>query len=420
MSQYPSGQHPSASSSELPSGTSTPLPSSSDGPSARRDPQSADLWPFDDSPPPPPPRRGRLGWLVVVVVVVVVGLIGGGMAIAWANFEPQIRELLGWQLPDDYEGDGHGEAYVTIADGDLGTDVAATLQDAGVILSADSFSEMLFGLDPEPIFTPGTYRVKLEMSNEAALAAITDEQNRAEFTVTIPEGRSYENVLALISESTGIPLRKLEKAAADPTDFGIPPGPSAPGYPQTVEGYLFPATYRFPPDVTAESAIRTLVDRMFQALAEHEIRKRDWHDTITLASVIQRESSGRTKDYYKISRVFTNRLETPGWLLESDATVAYGTGNYDSPFTTSEERADASNPYNTYANPGLPINPIGAPGDVALDAAVHPADGPWFYFVTVNFVTGETVFSETLEEHNAAVARLYEWCAQPENEELCS
>ena len=58
----------------------------------------------------------------------------------------------------------------------------------------------------------------------------------------------------------------------------------------------------------------------------------------------------------------------------------------------------------------LPIGPIGAAGDLAIDAALHPADGPWFYFVPVNLDTGETVFSVTLAEHNAAVRQLQEWC----------
>jgi UPF0755 protein len=71
--------------------------------------------------------------------------------------------------------------------------------------------------------------------------------------------------------------------------------------------------------------------------------------------------------------------------------------------TTAEERADAENPYNTYVHLGLPVGPIGAPGDVAIQAALSPTEGDWLYFVTVNPETGETVFSETLAEHNVAV-----------------
>ena len=77
--------------------------------------------------------------------------------------------------------------------------------------------------------------------------------------------------------------------------------------------------------------------------------------------------------------------------------------------TTDAEREDKSNPYNTYANPGLPIGPISNPGDAAIAATLHPADGPWLYFVLVNGETGETVFSSTFEEHSVAVKQWQKW-----------
>jgi UPF0755 protein len=138
-----------------------------------------------------------------------------------------------------------------------------------------------------------------------------------------------------------------------------------------------------------------------------------------MAALIQREAGPNTDDFYKISRVFQNRIDN-GWNLESDATVHYGTGDFGTVWTTDAERADASNPYNTYANPGLPIGPIGAPGELAIDAALYPADGPWFFFVTVNLATGETVFSESVDEHEAAVEILRAWCdASEENASYC-
>jgi UPF0755 protein len=108
------------------------------------------------------------------------------------------------------------------------------------------------------------------------------------------------------------------------------------------------------------------------------------------------------------------------WKLQSDATVAYGTGNLDTVWTTDAERADASNLYNTYVHDGLPVGPIGAPGDVALLAALNPTPGPWYFFVPVNLKTGETVFSVTGAEHDRAVGKLQEWCrASEENAAYC-
>ena len=87
----------------------------------------------------------------------------------------------------------------------------------------------------------------------------------------------------------------------------------------------------------------------------------------------------------------------------------YGIGDDSTVETSDAERADPANPYNTYVHPGLPPGPIGNPGDVAIDAALNPADGPWLYFVTVNLETGETVFSATLEEHEVAVQQFLQY-----------
>ena len=117
--------------------------------------------------------------------------------------------------------------------------------------------------------------------------------------------------------------------------------------------------------------------------------------------------------------MFQNRLDQ-GMLLQSDATVSYGTGRTNSVTTTGAERADAANKYNTYANPGLPIGPIALPGDDAIHAALNPTPGPWLYFVAVNLKTGETVFSTTVAEHDAAVKQWQAWCRQSaENAAYC-
>jgi UPF0755 protein len=94
-------------------------------------------------------------------------------------------------------------------------------------------------------------------------------------------------------------------------------------------------------------------------------------------------------------------------LLQSDATVSYGTGG-ETVTTTDAQRADR-NPYNTYVFQGLPGGPISNPGELAIEAALRPADGDWLFFVTVNLKTGETKFSETLAEHDRAAQEFYAW-----------
>jgi len=350
----------------------------------------------------PRTRRRWIGWLVAVVVI--LGLAGGGAGYAWLNFEPQIRKVLGWELPPpDYEGQGTGQATIVIASGDTGVEVTNSLLNAGVIKSFDTFYNLLLAQKPPVEFFPGYYVLAEKMSSAAALAAIQDPSKRVEHTALIPEGKSIDQVFDILSTATNLPVSDFVAAAKDPTSYGV--AADAP----SLEGYLFPATYKFDPGVDARSVLTTLVNRTFTSLDAAGVAPADRLKVLTLASIIQREAGRDSKDFYKVSRVFTNRLEN-GWHLESDATVSYGTGRTHTVWTTAAERADASNKYNTYANPGLPIGPIGAAGGLAIDAALHPADGPWFYFVPVNLDTGETVFSVTLAQHEAAVRQLQEWC----------
>ena len=232
-----------------------------------------------------------------------------------------------------------------------------------------------------------------------------DPANKLEQTVVIPEGTAAADVLQLISEGTEIPLADLQAAAADVASFGLPAEATS------LEGFLFPATYTFKPGVSAHDVIKTLVDRQFQALDAAGVAPEDRWNTIVLASLIQTEA-GLSDDYYKVSRVFLNRLDPASGRAgccsptrPSPTEPATPTGSA----TTDAEREDANNPYNTYVHPGMPVGPISNPGDLAIDAALHPADGPWLFFVTWNLDTGETIFSATVEEHDAAVAKWLAW-----------
>lgn len=346
-------------------------------------------------------RRKRVLISLGVVVALLAGLAIAGSAL-WSTYGDRVSQALGW-TSNDYAGSGTGEVVVTIRPGDVGETIAETLAEADVVKTADAFYELLLKQDPQVDFHPGSFTLKKQMSAQAALDALRDPANAIQLTVTIPEGESADGAFERLAEVTGITVTEFAAAAKDPTAFGVPKQ-----FP-SIEGFLFPATYTFEPDDTAESILQKLVDRMFQALDEHGVSKKEAFTTLTLASIVQREAGSNLDDFPKIARVFLNRLDI-GMNLQSDATVAYGTGRTHTVWTTPEERADASNKYNTYANPGLPIGPIGLPGDVAIDAAVNPASGDWLFFMPINLETGETVFSNTAEEHEVAVQQLGEWC----------
>ncbi|WP_255576539.1 endolytic transglycosylase MltG [Cryobacterium inferilacus] len=348
-------------------------------------------------------RRG--GWGCLIVVLVLLGLMAGA---AFALQGPITQLISSTQGPEDYEGAGSGEVLVMIHDGDTGSDIADTLLEQDVVKSYDAFYDLLLAQAADPVFQPGAYQLASQMSAQAALEALQDPEARQELTVVIPEGTAAVDVLASVSEGTDIPLADLQAAAADPSAYGLPAEAT------TLEGFLFPATYTFQPGTTAQEAIKTLVDRQFQALDEAGVAPADRWTTIVMASLIQREA-GLRDDYYKVARVFYNRLDPAQWdsgLLQSDATVAYGTGNVHLVTTTDAERGDANNAYNTYVHPGLPVGPISNPGDLAIDAALNPAEGSWLFFVTWNLDTGETIFSTTVDEHDAGVAKWLDWMSE--------
>jgi UPF0755 protein len=345
-----------------------------------------------------------------VVLIILGGLVGGGFW-GWSQYGERILNYLGEEEIPDYAGAGNApEIILVIESGDIGEDVARKLSEEGVTASFEAVYQILLE-DTSITFQPGTYRLLSEMSAQSALDAIANPENRVLYKVTIPEGVTLSRALEIISENSDIALADLEQAAADPTVYGVNPEGDS------LEGYLFPATYTLEPGSSASDVVSMLVDEMIARLDGLGIAPDQWHEVLTKAALIQREAR-ETEDFYKVSAVIDNRI-ADDMLLQFDSTVTYWENTYGTVWTTDEARANADNPYNTYFYPGLPPGPIGLPGATALDAAINPADAEYRYFVTVNLQSGATVFSETLSEHEAAVQLLREWCDVAENRPYC-
>ena len=298
---------------------------------------------------------------------------------------------------NDYSGQGTDTAMVTINPGDIGEEVAKELV-AKKITKAYPFTlNTMYSVNPT--FFPGTYICHVHISATDAIKCITDPANQMTNKVIIREGLRIGKVFSLLAEKSGLPVADFEIAAARLSDYDLPKvAPS-------LEGYLYPATYSFDPNATAKQMLSAMITRTKEQLVADGVQKKDWHKVLTLASVIQMEARA-LPDFYKVSRVFKNRLAI-GMHLQSDATVSYGVAGT----TVSTSAADRSDPngYNTYLFPGLPIGPISGAGATAIDAALHPADGSWIFFCAVNLETGETVFSTTIGEHERAVAQWRQW-----------
>jgi UPF0755 protein len=360
-------------------------------------------------PPPPNRRRRRIGgWIALGVILLFLGGITAGGLYVWTTYEEPIRELMGWEEPKDYEeGLATGEALLTISSGDSGGAISQSLYDAGVTKTPEAFYEMLVDTGQNPTFYPGVYRLQQKMTSAAALTALQDPASKLEDSALLREGLTVDQTIQSLAEGVGLPIEDFQAAIADPSVYGVQA--------DSLEGWLFPAMYTFDPGVTAADVIQAMVDRTAESLDAAGVPVEDRQRVLTIASIIQREARFED-DFYKVSRVIQNRLDPSNQqtygLLQMDSTAQYGYGEmHDGTVSSSQEALEDDNPWNTYVHTGLPIGPIANPGDVAIDAAMHPADGPWLYFVTVNPDTGETVFTETVQEHERYVAQWQDWCS---------
>ncbi|GII58212.1 hypothetical protein Pth03_66010 [Planotetraspora thailandica] len=306
----------------------------------------------------------------------------GGAALVTIAVVLGVRSVVGTVSgPGDYEGTGTGSVTVEITPGSSAGEIAETLKRADVVASTESFVGEVVARSKESSLRPGQYRLKHRMAASSALDLLLNPKSRVIRKVTVPEGMRLDDVLATLAAGSGIPLAEFKKAAEDPGALHLP------GYAKgQVEGFLFPATYEVDPAATARDLLTNMVDRFREAARSVDLerlakeRNRTPLEIVTMASIIQAEG-GQDAEYPKIARVMYNRL-LRGGKLEMDSTVNYVLRRHT--LKVSEKDTKVASPYNTYAHEGLPPGPISNPGEKALYAALHPADGDWYWFVTTD------------------------------------
>jgi len=340
---------------------------------------------------------GLPGCLAVLVALAV--LIGGGWFALSTGIETIKEKLAG---PADYPGPGTGQVYIEVKEGDTGTDIGNTLKSKGVVESVGAFTAA-FAANPDAQgIQVGFYQLRKEMKASAALEVLVNPKNLIKDTVTIPEGLRAVDIVGILADKTKFSKAQFEKVLDKPASLGLPS--YAQGNP---EGYLFPATYLYPPNSTPQSMLKEMVDRWKQAAADADLAaaaKRLGYspaEVMIVASLVEAEAS-RDQDRGKVARVIYNRLENPGTAgttgkLQIDSTINYAM-NRSLGVALTYDDLELDSPYNTYLHAGLPPTPIEAPGDAAIQAATHPTEGDWYYYVTVNLRTGETKFAETADE----------------------
>ncbi|WP_431875078.1 endolytic transglycosylase MltG [Micromonospora marina] len=358
-------------------------------------------------------RQGKSGGgrgktlLALALALVLLGGIGGG---AFYGFD----RVQSYFVTPDYDGSGTGEVTVEIKQGALIADMGDALVAADVVKSTKAFIEAAEENSRSKNIQPGTYKLRKQMSGDAAVVALLDLKNKIVNGITIPEGLTAKTVYKRLSEKTDIPVEDFEAAAKDPIALGVPDWwfkrSDGKKVTPSVEGFLFPDTYEIPPKATAETVLKLMVDNFLTVTsgmqyAEKVQKERGGitpYEALIVASLAQAEA-GNKADLGKVARVAYNRVygEFPCNCLEMDVTVNYylertGQKTKTSKQMTAAELDDPKNPYNRKLR-GLIPSPINNPGKEALQGALSPPPGKWLYFVAIS-KDGRSAFAETYDE----------------------
>ncbi|MFO7567619.1 MAG: endolytic transglycosylase MltG [Enhygromyxa sp.] len=356
-------------------------------------------------------RRPQRWALVIVVTLVVLALFS-----AYSAYE----RLLAY--PERVGMGSSDPITVTIPAGASFPQVLELLQEHEVIApdEANAFKLFVLHRGAASKTTAGVHVFRGDMTPSEILEELQRRQPASERRVTIPEGKHSLQIAAILAEAgLGGGEAELITAMRDPDLLARLEIPAA-----SAEGYLFPDTYKFSTEASAEQIVERLIKRHRQVYAELRRAHGDaakgltndfgWddHQIVIMASLIEKET-GQAAERPRIASVFLNRLRFSHFkpkLLQTDPTIIYGC-------TVPERKSEAcrqfegrirrihlrdpDNPYNTYTHEGLPPGPISNPGREALEAVLAPERTRYLYFVARN--DGTHQFSKTRDEHEAAV-----------------
>ncbi|WP_280458738.1 endolytic transglycosylase MltG [Nocardia carnea] len=358
--------------------------------------------------------RKKLLWAAAAVVLVLI--VGAGVYKLVNRYTP----------PEDFPGPGGAPVVVHVAAGDTATEIAATMEEAGVVASSAAFYEAAVQNESMSSVQPGYYAIPERSPGRDAVAALVAPETRVG-SLVISEGRQlhdqhdvntgarkegiYTKIAAASCVGDGperrcITYEQLEEAGAgtDLAALGVPEWAmdavrQVPDRRRQLEGLIAAGSWDFDPTGSAQEILRKLVSESAASyestglLESGAANGLSPYETLIGASLVEREAL--PQDMSKVARVIVNRLDI-GQPLQFDSTVNYALDKTEVA-TTDADRAQTT-PWNTYAMAGLPATPISAPSIQALEAMEKPEPGDWLYFVTVD-KEGTTLFTESYGEH---------------------
>ncbi len=366
------------------------------------------------------------GLRIAVFLVGLVLIVGAAVSVGWlflqqirsAGIQPGTaidigsleRTALGLYLNfrkaeiDTKASSDPSDVTFSIQPGESAATISARLQRLGVIRDAELFRLLLryWGVDAK--IEAGDYSLRKNMTLPEIAEQLQNGRVRSK-TVTIREGLRSEEIAhllageGLVDQEEFIDLVRSDSFRQD----CLRDRPES--APQTIEGFLFPDTYQFAPNIGAEEIISTLLAN-FERRVTIEMRQLaldqdlQFYQILSIASIVEREAV-LAEERPIIASVYLNRLRK-GMYLEADPTVQYAKG-YDvatnrwwAPLTLEELRSIDS-PYNTFLNPGPPPTPICNPGLASIQAVLEPAETEFLFFYSKN--DGSHAFAKTFAEH---------------------
>jgi len=343
----------------------------------------------------------------IVLATLLLFLVAVGGIAWWASSYPD--RALG----------GTASAKITVEKGSSLGDISRRLSQKGIIAHPSWFRFYANERGMAQKIRAGQYTLTSTMTPKQILDKLVEGAPVEEVSVTIPEGKNLEQVAELLDAAGVSSKDEADKAARDPAlarQLGVPG--------ETLEGYLYPDTYRFRPGTPAAKVLSTLVKHGQEVYAELKAKHKSGFDklakqykfgdreVVLMASLVEKETA-QPEERPRIAGVFLNRLRLPTFLphlLQTDPTIVYGCTVPAKKSTACKKfegrirkihLEDKDNLYNTYTHEGLPPGPISNPGRAALEAVLQPDETPYLYFVSKN--DGTHSFSKTRAEHEAAV-----------------
>jgi UPF0755 protein len=321
-------------------------------------------------------RSGAKKFLLAVILVLLAAA-----AVAWFVFMPYGPET---------------ETFVDLPPGSSTPAIGRNLEQAGVVRSQFAFDLLRFGLRGK--LKAGYYR----FDHPAPAIEVYERIARGDvYTVAlvVPEGANIFDIAARVQQLGLATHDEFLDAAVQQVSLVADLDPQA----KSLEGYLFPDTYRFSPKAGAAQIVASMVHR-FRAEASQLGLQANVHRVVTIASLVEKETAVDA-DRPLVASVFDNRLNK-NMPLDTDPSVIYGlelAGLWRGAIYQSDLNRNTA--YNTYLHPGLPPGPVANPGLASLRAALYPATTNYLYFVAQGAdAQGHSLFAATLDEHKRNVA----------------